>query len=92
MDAGWVPASGHNPVDYLRKSPERFPLMHVKDMVPGADGKQKMTVLGKGSIDYAPIMRAATGLKYYFIEQEEFDMDPMTELREDAEYMRKLNV
>jgi hypothetical protein len=37
-------------------------------------------------------MRAATGLKYYFIEQEEFDMDPMTELREDAAYMRKLNV
>jgi sugar phosphate isomerase/epimerase len=92
MDAGWVHASGHNPVDYLRKSPERFPLMHVKDMVPGTDGKQKMTVLGKGSIDYAPVMRAATGLKYYFIEQEEFDMDPMTELREDAAYMRRLNV
>jgi sugar phosphate isomerase/epimerase len=92
MDAGWVHASGHNPVDYLRKSPERFPLMHVKDMVPGTDGKQKMTVLGKGSIDYAPVMHAATGLKYYFIEQEEFDMDPMTELREDAAYMRKLNV
>ncbi len=33
MDAGWVHASGHNPVDYLKKSPERFQLMHVKDMV-----------------------------------------------------------
>ena len=92
MDAGWVYASGHNPVDYLSKTPKRFPLMHVKDMVLGADGKRQMTVLGKGSIDYGPIMRAATGLKYYFVEQEEFDMDPMEELREDAEYMRKLNV
>ena len=48
--------------------------------------------MGKGVIDYQPILRAATGLKHYFIEQEEFDGDPMTELREDAEYMRKLNV
>ena len=32
MDAGWVVASGHNPVEYLSKTPERFPLMHVKDM------------------------------------------------------------
>lgn len=92
MDAGWVFASGHKPVDYLSKAPERFPLMHVKDMVLGADGKREMTVLGKGSMDYVPIMRAATGLKYYFVEQEEFNMDPMEELHEDAEYMRHLNV
>lgn len=92
MDAGWVFASGHKPVDYLSKAPERFPLMHVKDMVIGADGKKELTVMGKGSMDYVPILRAATGLKYYFIEQEEFNMDPMKELHQDAEYMRHLNV
>ena len=92
MDAGWVYASGHNPVDYLTKMPERFPLMHVKDMVRQLDGKELMTVLGKGSIDYGPILRAATELKYYFVEQEQFEMEPIEELRLDAEYMRKLNV
>lgn len=92
MDAGWVYASGHNPVDYLTKMPERFPLMHVKDMIKGADGKEKITVLGKGGIDYRPIMRAAKGLKYYFVEQEEFDMEPIEEIHVDAEYMRKLSV
>ena len=66
--------------------------MHVKDMVRGADGKEKITVLGKGGIDYHPIMRAATGLKYYFVEQEEFDMEPIEEIHVDAEYMRKLSV
>jgi len=91
MDCGWVVASGHNPVDYLRKSPERFQLMHVKDMTAGANGKMHSTVLGRGVVDYAPIMRAATGLKYYFIEQEEFDIDAMQALRIDADYMRKLN-
>lgn len=92
MDCGWVVAGGHNPVDYLSKFAERFPLLHVKDMVKQPDGKWRNVVMGKGSIDYKPIFRAATGLKHYFIEQEEFEGDPMTELRADADFMKKLDV
>lgn len=92
MDCGWVTAAGHNPVDYLSKTPERFPLLHVKDMTREADGKFHSVVMGTGVANYGPILRAATGLKHYFIEQEEFVGDTMTELREDAEYMRKLDV
>jgi sugar phosphate isomerase/epimerase len=91
MDCGWVFAGGHNPVEYLSKFPERFPMLHVKDMVKQQDGKFKNVVMGKGSIDYKPIFHAATGLKHYFIEQEEFDGDPMTELREDADFVKRLN-
>jgi sugar phosphate isomerase/epimerase len=79
-------------VDYLTKTPERFPLMHVKDMIRQPDGKELMTVLGKGSIDYGPVMRAATGLKYYFVEQEAFEMEPIEELKLNAEYMHNLSV
>jgi len=92
MDCGWVTAAGHNPVDYLTKTPERFPLLHVKDMTREPGGGYHSVVLGTGVINYAPILRAATGLKHYFIEQEEFAGDPMTELREDAAYMRKLDL
>jgi sugar phosphate isomerase/epimerase len=92
MDCGWVVAGGHNPVEYLSKFPERFPLLHVKDLVKLPDGKWRNVVMGKGSIDYKPIFQAATGLKHYFIEQEEFEGDPMTELREDADYMRKMDL
>jgi sugar phosphate isomerase/epimerase len=92
MDCGWVTAAGHNPVDYLSKSPQRFPLLHVKDMARGPNGKYHSVVLGHGVVDYRPILRAATGLKYYFIEQEEFSGDPITELREDAQYMRNLTI
>jgi len=92
MDCGWVYAAGRNPLDYLSKTPERFPLLHVKDLERGPGKKVTSKVLGKGTIDYAPIFRAATGLKHYFIEQEEFDIDPIEALRQDAEYMKKLNV
>lgn len=92
MDAGWVSASGHDPVAYLRRAPQRFPLMHVKDMIKGPNGEMRATEMGRGEVHYARILRAATGLKYYFIEQEEFDIDPMQALRIDADYMRRLNV
>lgn len=92
MDCGWVTASGHDPVAYLSKTPERFPLLHVKDMARTPDGKFHSVVMGQGVADYRRILHAAAGLKHYFIEQEEFVGDPMTELREDEAYMRKLDV
>jgi sugar phosphate isomerase/epimerase len=91
MDCGWVYSAGRNPLDYLSKTPDRFPLLHVKDMERGPNGQSHSAVLGRGAMDYAPIIRAATGLKHYFVEQEDFDIDTMEALRLDAEYMRKLN-
>ena len=92
LDCGWVAAAGRSPAEYLSKTPERFPLLHVKDMVKGANGQYHSTVMGRGVVDYRPILRAATGLKHYFIEQEEFDIDTIEAIRLDAEYMRKLDV
>jgi sugar phosphate isomerase/epimerase len=92
MDCGWVRAAGQNPVTYLTRSPERFPLLHVKDLAKGPNGEMRSNILGKGVIDYKPIFRAATGLKHYFIEQEEFDGDPIDALTQDAEYMKKLEL
>jgi len=91
MDCGWVVAGGHNPVEYLSQSPERFPLFHIKDLVKQPDGKWKNVIMGKGTIDYKPIFKAATGMKNYFIEQEEFTGDPVDELRQDAEFMHQLD-
>jgi sugar phosphate isomerase/epimerase len=92
MDCGWVVAAGRNPLDYLSKSPQRFPLLHVKDMARKPDGTWDSTIMGTGTVDYKPILRAATGLKHYFIEQEEFTGDIIESLRADADYMRKLNL
>lgn len=92
LDCGWIAAAGHSPVKYLTKNPERFPLLHIKDMVKGANGQYHSTELGRGVVDYRPIFQAATGLKHYFIEQEEFEGDAMAALRVDADYMKKLDI
>ncbi len=92
MDCGWVYAAGCNPAEYLSKTPERFPLLHIKDLVKEPNGEFHSPRLGQGKVDNRAIMRAATGLKQYFIEQEDYDMEPFEELRLDAEYMRKLKL
>jgi sugar phosphate isomerase/epimerase len=92
MDAGWVSAAGYDPVTMLKKAPERFQLMHVKDVAKGPDGKFVSTVVGRGKMDYHPIMAAATNLKQYFVEQEQFEMPVIQEITLEADYMRSLNV
>ncbi len=66
LDCGWISAAGHDPVKYLSKTPERFPLLHVKDMVKGPNGQFHSTILGHGVVDYRPILRAATGIEALF--------------------------
>jgi sugar phosphate isomerase/epimerase len=80
MDCGWVVTAGHNPVDYFKKYPNRYRMIHVKDFVAGSKtttdlrgaSRPKGTELGKGHIDYKPIFAAAgpAGVEYYFSEQE----------------------
>jgi sugar phosphate isomerase/epimerase len=79
MDVFWIKHPGQDPVALLKKYPGRFPLMHLKDRLPGTPGNQKgevdvetNIVLGAGDVGIAAIMRAAkkAGVKHYFIEDE----------------------
>lgn len=73
LDCGWVHVGGKNPADYFKANPGRMPLMHAKDFLPGAgNGNYPGSELGRGTLDYQPIMAAAdqAGLKHCFVEQE----------------------
>jgi sugar phosphate isomerase/epimerase len=78
IDCGWLVVGGGDPVDYLARYPGRAPLLHVKDFLPvpdaerGKPGPRYGAELGRGTIDYAPILAAAraSGLEHYYVEQE----------------------
>ncbi len=96
MDCGWVVVGGKNPVHYLTHYPTRISMLHVKEFkmsgwTPGLEPPPS-TEMGRGSIDYGPIFKAAkkARIKHAFVEQEEFDMPPMEALKIDADYMRAL--
>lgn len=79
IDCGWMVVGGRNPIDYFKKYPNRFPMIHVKDFLPrdkaaeaGNAPAHPGAELGHGMIDYHPIFAAAekAGLQHYFAEQE----------------------
>jgi sugar phosphate isomerase/epimerase len=79
MDVYWIKHPGQDPVALLKKYPNRFLLMHLKDRKPGTPGNQKgqadvesNVTLGSGDVGIADIMREApkAGVKHYFIEDE----------------------
>ncbi|MDJ1468045.1 TIM barrel protein [Cytophagaceae bacterium DM2B3-1] len=92
MDLYWVVAAGKNPDDYFTKYPGRFHQVHVKDMSK-AD-KTKNTEVGKGSIDFAKILKLApkAGIKHFFVEQENnYSPDSLASAKLCADYLKKFN-
>jgi sugar phosphate isomerase/epimerase len=79
MDIGNMYEPGGRALNFLKKYPGRFKLMHVKDEMkknkPGENGNlYESTILGKGVIDIKAIIDYArnNGTKYFIIEQEEY--------------------
>ena len=79
LDILWVHQFGQDPVAYLKKYPNRFRLMHVKDLKKGlAVGLDVKTSpendvpLGSGQIDIKKILKQAkkSSVKYYYLEDE----------------------
>jgi sugar phosphate isomerase/epimerase len=94
MDIYWVVAAGEDPKAWFDKHPGRFRLCHVKDLAKTAKGHESVH-LGKGTIDFASILKAGTakGLKYYIVEQEAFTgTNPLESAAVDAKYMQKFSI
>lgn len=79
MDVYWFAHPGEDPVEWLRKYPKEFKLMHLKDCQKGTKGNQNGSSdvetnvpLGTGQIDIAAIVAEAKkmDIDYMFIEDE----------------------
>lgn len=71
--------AGQNPAEMMRAHAGRFSMLHLKDLKPapaGTDPSERVsTEIGYGVVDFGPIFAAAkaTGIRHYFVEQEDFD-------------------
>ena len=98
LDCGWARVAGHDPIELMQKHPYRFSMLHVKDfhlkqVAPGTDKEPKVTELGRGDIDYKPVIAQAKKnqhIRHAFVEQEAFDVPWRESLKIDAEYMKML--
>lgn len=93
MDIYWVVAAGEDPAEWMRKYPGRFTSGHVKDLDPG--NEPESTILGTGTINFEELLPVATenGMEAFIVEQEAYTgTTPMGAVRENAEYMKNLNI
>jgi sugar phosphate isomerase/epimerase len=89
LDLGWVVAAGKDPLAYFKKFPDRFPLWHLKDMDLA---KKQSTEFGKGGLNIAGMLANAklSGLKYFFVEQEEYASSPLESMKQNMEFLKKI--
>lgn len=99
LDVFWVSVAGHNPVELIRQHANRIALVHLKDksanfpvryneQVPADTFKE----VGRGSIDFPEILRAATkaGVNHFFVEQDKTPGNPLDSLKISYDYLHNL--
>ena len=91
LDVGWVIVAGKSPMDYFMNYNGRFPLWHLKDM---NIAKKQSTEFGKGSLDIVQLLKNSkvAGMKYFFIEQEDYTSTPFESMKENMTYLQNLNL
>ncbi len=104
MDLCWISVAGKDPVEYFKKHPGRFPLVHVKDYVndpnatssyAGATGsvvfKGRLADVGKGQIDWKRIFEHSqtAGIKHYFVENDDAK-NPFEDIKISYDYLAAL--
>jgi len=99
MDCGWVANAGHDPIDYLKRFPRRFHLLHVKDLKKGYTANTGFdihgTEIGHGVLDWPRIFKAAksSGVRGYFVEQEPpYARPPLEEIKISFDYLHQLKI
>ena len=88
LDLYWVYNAGKDPFELFKQHPGRFVMWHVKDM--DKNDKNKQTEVGNGSIDFKAIFKKAkqSGLEYFFVEQENYDVSPYDSIEKSIRYVK----
>jgi sugar phosphate isomerase/epimerase len=89
MDVYWVVFGGADPLDFFKRYPKRFKLLHVKDSAGPPDNK--IVDVGKGTINFPSIFARAekADVRHYFVEHDN-PADPIATLRNSYDYLHSL--
>lgn len=89
MDIGWVVAAGKDPFEYFKNYPNRFPLWHLKDV-----NGRRSTEFGKGTLNVVKLLQNSkeSGMKYFFVEQEEYPVSPLESMKINMAYLNNLDI
>jgi sugar phosphate isomerase/epimerase len=85
IDTYWVKTGGPDPVEIIKKWSDRIPLLHIKDG-PCEQG-EPMTAAGSGTMDFPPIVAAATSAEWLIVELDACATDMMEAVEQSCRYL-----
>lgn len=94
LDIGNMYNAGAKALDVMKKYPNRFESMHVKDEIKSTEGHEpyESTILGAGVIPVKEIIDLGrkSGTKHFIVEQESYQgKTPMESIAQDFKIMKK---
>jgi sugar phosphate isomerase/epimerase len=101
LDVFWAAAAGEDPVALLEEWKDRIALMHVKDRAAGmaritSEREAKPSdfqEVGLGDLNFQKILSTSltTGVRKFYVEQDQTPGDPLESLRISFENLKKLS-
>jgi sugar phosphate isomerase/epimerase len=76
-----------DPVSVIKELGKRAPLLHIKDG-PCEQGKP-MTAVGKGKMDFPPILKVANFAEWLIVELDSCATDMLEAVKESLTYLKK---
>ncbi|MBX3010016.1 MAG: sugar phosphate isomerase/epimerase [Caldilineaceae bacterium] len=94
IDTYWVQHGGGDPAAWIRQVAGRMAVVHYKDMVMGADGKQTFAEVGQGNLHWPAIVQAtwATAVPWIVVEQDHCQRDPLESITLSYQYLQRFNL
>jgi len=92
-DTYWIQMGGGDPLAWTKRwaTANRLPLLHLKDVLITPNGETRFGELGRGTLNFAPIIAAAKAAdcRSYIIEQDQtYGRDPFEAVGESFAYLR----
>ena len=91
MDVYWVTKAGRDPLEYIRRHPDRFSMLHIKDSA--GPPEHRMVDVGRGTIDFGAIMRLDASqrgiIRHVFVEHDS-PADPFAFARQSFDHLSRL--
>lgn len=91
VDVYWITRAGRNAAAQLRALTGRVASLHLKDM--DSTAARGITTVGRGTIRFADVLRAATdtGIRHFFVEEDAPPAPAIDAVRAGYEYLRQLD-
>ncbi|MFC4388717.1 sugar phosphate isomerase/epimerase family protein [Gracilibacillus marinus] len=91
LDCYWATHAGIDPLQTIQSHEDIIVSLHMKDMTV-ENGQKRSIEIGKGTLDIHSLWNQGekSGVKWYVIEQEQFDGDPLVSAKENVVKLKQL--